>query len=957
MYDPDRSQTVLHGNDTSTWGNFVKDMTDVMSKQTPNGGDGLYVLTGTVTSPTVVRLMGELLKKYPKARWHQHETVGRRGGRAAAMELFGRDVEPVYHFDRASVVLSLDSNFLADLPGSMAYAKQFINRRRVRQGPGELDMNRLYVAEPSVTITGAKADHRLPVKGGDVEDVARQVAAAMAGPVTGKYAAWAKAVADDLKAAGTGGLVIAGDTQPAAVHAIAYAINEQLGSTGPDGAVTFVDHIDAYDPKTGPLGLEALVADLTADKVEVLVIMGTNPCFTAPPSMGLRNGLTETTPDERKGSFEKDNPLHKAGLVVHHGLYGPDADETAVFAQWHVPASHYLEMWGDLRAHDGSPSLVQPLIAPLYSSKSEVELLSFLIGHDEEPAYDTVKATWEAKYASAMANAPAPMQFPEWWDRSVERGVFIDAAGKSMPVKRQDVTAKVKLAEVLAAATTAPSTRPASSNGMEVCFRVDPSVWDGRYANLGWLQELPKPISLLTWDTAAFMSLTTAAKMKILPQDQGRGLETSIVKVQYQGRELAVPALVMPGHADDSITIYLGYGRVRGGNVTQRASGSDGFVIRPAIDAWAVPGMNVVKQDDAYLLATSQSHHLIDIPAKDRSRMDDYWIKERELIHAYTLAELQAGDHVVDGERVANGPPSTRPAAPHRKIGLPIYEAGTDRIEVPAEREEISKDETLLPAWKYDYNKWGMVIDNQACIGCNACVTACQSENNIAIVGKDMVLRGRIMLWLRIDTYFDGESHGNPNVYFQPIPCMHCENAPCTLVCPVEATTISAEGINEMTYNRCVGTRYCSNNCPYKVRRFNFMQWTDYTTPQFMLQRNPNVTVRARGVMEKCNYCVQRINNGRIEAKKLDRPINPGEVVTACQQSCPTDAISFGNLNDPRWEVTKLQQEPLRYTLLDELNTLPRTSYLPRVSNPNPAMPAPHYGDAEMAPADPPMRS
>ena len=457
---------------------------------------------------------------------------------------------------------------------------------------------------------------------------------------------------------------------------------------------------------------------------------------------------------------------------------------------------------------------------------------------------------------------------------------------------------------------------------------------------------MPKPVSLLTWDTAAFMSVNTAAKLKVHQADEGRGLSTRIVKVTVQGRDLAVPAFIMPGHADDSITIYTGYGRPRGGNVTQMASGSDAFVLRPAGAGASVPNCQIAATDDTYLLATAQSHHLMEIPDDKKSRMDDYWLKERELIHTLTVEQLLARPMVeTEATAVLPGGPTTQPAAPvSRKIHLPIH--GVEQLEkVPADR-------TLLPAWKYEWNKWGMVIDNQSCIACNACVTACQAENNIATVGKEMVLRGRIMLWLRIDTYFDGEAHGTPNVYFQPVPCMHCENAPCTLVCPVEATTISAEGINEMTYNRCVGTRYCSNNCPYKVRRFNFMQWTDYETPQFMLMRNPNVTVRSRGVMEKCNYCVQRINNGRIEAKKNDRPIDPGEVVTACQQACPTEAITFGNLNDTRWAVTKLQAEPLRYTLLDELNTLPRTSYLPVVYNINPKLPR-HFGEAEEAPETP----
>ncbi len=937
MYDPDRSQTVKHGNDTSSWGSFTTDMVNYMARAKADGGAGLRFLTGTVTSPTVARQMADLLQQYPQAKWCQHETVGRRNARAAAMEVYGRDVDPVYSFQRASVILSLDSNFLTDLPGSMAYANDFIAGRRIRDNTA-LEMNRLYVAEPAVTVTGAKADHRLPVKGSEVEQLARDIALAVAGtPATGKWAKWANAVAADLQSAHGSGLVIAGETQPPAVHALAYALNEALGNVGSDKPVRFIDAVEVYDHKTGPLSLEDLLRDVNANDVSLLVILGTNPVFTAPLSHGLREGLVGPSPDARKGDFEASNPLHKVGLIVHHGLYGAEVDETAAFAGWHIPASHYLESWGDLRGHDGTASVIQPLIEPIYSTKSDVELLAFLAGNGAMPAYDIVKGTWRDLASRAVVSGG---DFETFWEKSVERGVFTGTAFKA-----QAVAPKVKLADLTSAA---PSTRP-SAAGLELCFRVDPNVWDGRFANLAWMQELPKPVSLLTWDTAALMSVNTAKQLGVANADQGRGLETQIVKVTYQGRELAVPALIMPGHADGSVTIYLGYGRVRGGRVTQQASGSDAFVLRPAADAWFATGVEMQTQDETYLLATAQSHHLIDIPTGEKSTLDEYWLKERELIQTHELSDLKSA-------QPRSGPttgPTTGPA--YRTVSLKI---NTDKIP---HKEAISPEETLLPPWQYDWNKWGMVIDNQACIGCNACVTACQSENNIAVVGKDMVLRGRIMLWLRIDTYFDGESTGSPNVYFQPVPCMHCENAPCTLVCPVEATTISTEGINEMTYNRCVGTRYCSNNCPYKVRRFNFMQWTDYTTPQFMLQRNPNVTVRSRGVMEKCNYCVQRVNNSRIEAKKLDRPIDPGEVVTACAQACPTRAITFGNLNDPRWEVTKLQKEPLRYTLLDELNTLPRTSYLARVSNSNPALSAgkrrSYEGPAEDEPNRPAVAS
>jgi molybdopterin-containing oxidoreductase family iron-sulfur binding subunit len=916
LYDPDRSQTVMHGQNPSSWGNFVSVMGEELKAAKTRDGKGMRILSGATSSPTQLRQIKDFLAKYPQAKWHVHEPAGRANSAAGAQLAFGQDVEAVYAFDKADVILALDSNFLMEGPGSLAYARQFVKGRRVRKGNGDSKMNRLYVAETSLTNTGAQADHRLAIKASDILSLTADIAAALAGQsVSGKNAKWVNAVAKDLKASAGKSLIVAGEGQPATVHALVAKINSDLGNVGKTLA-----YIDPVVASAG--SLEDLVADINNNAVDLLFVVGTNPCFTAPHSLELHEGLDPALNDaDRASAYKNKNPLHNVRMVIHHGLYGGVHDETATFAHWHVPASHYLEAWGDVRAFDGTPSIIQPLIYPLYTSKSEIELLALLNGEGlgdstARSGHDIVHETW-TKVAAHLSE--------DDWQRSLEKGVIVGAGpsvAKNVPVRDVPI----------------PATQPDSANpSLELVFKTDPSIYDGRFANNGWLQELPKPITLVTWENVALMSVSTAATFHISQIDNGRGLEVPVVKLTVNGTEMTIPAMIMPGHAEDSVTVYLGYGHARGGRVAMNGVhigyledetdavngrvGSDAYALKPAGNVWFVSDVKLDPTDAVAKVATSQSHHLMNIPEADQKKLDSYWLgqegspADRELIHTFNLDEVNAAKKT--GE-IAEGP---------RKVHLPLA------------AEPLKDEEKLIPSWNYDYNKWGMVIDNQACIGCNSCVIACQSENNIAIVGKEEVLRGREMHWIRIDTYFIGDPDtGAVDVFNQPIPCMQCENAPCALVCPVEATSTSAEGINEQTYNRCVGTRYCSNNCPYKVRRFNFLQYTDYETPQFMLQRNPNVTVRARGVMEKCNFCVQRVNNARIEAKKQDRPILEGEVLTACQQSCPTEAITFGNLNDKNQEVTKLQTEPLRYTLLDELNAQPRVSYMARVKNPNPEL-------------------
>ena len=830
LYDPDRSQTVMQGGQPSTWDAFVTALGAELAKQAASGGAGLRVLTETVTSPTLIAQLQALLAAYPAARWHQYEGVHRDNALEGARLAFGEPVGVHYRLDQADVILALDADFLNAGPGHVRYARDFAARRRVAEGA--TSMNRLYVVESTPSVTGAIADHRWPVRPSQVEEVARAVAAqvgvaGVAAPAeTAVPADWLAALARDLQAQRGRSLVVAGDQQSPIVHALAHALNDALGNVG--RTVVYTDPVEAA-PVNQTESLRDLVAAMNAGQVELLVIIGGNPVYTAPVDLAFADALA------------------KVPFRVHLGLY---ADETAALCDWHIPQAHTLEAWGDVRAYDGTITIQQPLIAPLYGGKSAYELLSALLGDAAQTSHDIVRGHWEAQRGSDG--------FDQFWQTALHDGVV---AGSALPPRA------VTLSVQWPAATAAPE-------GLELIFRPDPTVWDGAFANNGWLQELPKPLTKLTWDNVALVSPATAQRL-MLANEQ-------VIELTYRGRTLRAPIWIQPGHADEAITLYLGYGRTRAGHVGTGA-GYNAYALRTADAPWFDGGLAVRATGERYALAGTQ-HHFV--------------MEGRDLIRAGTLAEFQA-----DPEFIHHG-----------------------RHEAAA---------SLYPPHPYPGYAWGLSIDLGACIGCNACVVACQAENNIPVVGKEQVARGREMHWIRIDHYFAGDLD-RPEVYHQPVPCMHCENAPCEPVCPVAATVHSPEGLNEMTYNRCVGTRYCANNCPYKVRRFNFLQFTDYHTESLKLLNNPDVTVRARGVMEKCTYCVQRINAARIAAEQAGRTIADGEVVTACQQTCPTQAIVFGNINDPHSRIAQRRASPLNYALLEELNTHPRTTYLARLRNPNP---------------------
>ncbi len=838
LYDPDRSQALSHNGEISSWGGFTGALRDALAQQKARNGAGIRFLTETLTSPSMAEQFRTIQKLYPGAKWHQWDPAGPHSARAAATQAYGQPVNTYYDFTNANIVVSLDADFLASGPASLRYARQFAKRRRV--GEPSDTMNRLYVVEPMPTPTGTKADHRLALRASDVEEFAWALAISLGiaqGPKTGEnhdVYKWLGPIARDLELNKGASIVIAGEQQPPIVHSLAAIMNEKLGNVGK--TVFHTDSIEA-NPVDQLASLQDLVKDLDAGAVEVLIVIGGNPAFTAPVELGL------------------SDRLKKAKLRIRLGLY---ADETSQVCQWQVPETHFLETWGDARAFDGTVTIQQPLIQPLYGGRSAMQLLQSFTDQPEKTPYEIVKGYWNGQHPGA--------DFEAWWRRAVHDGIVPNTAlpVKTLTVRGEAVSARARAKQL--------------GGKLEVIFRPDPTIYDGRFANNGWLQELPKPITKLTWDNAAFISPATAHRLGVQKGD--------MLKLTYEGRSLNAPVFIQPGHVNGAATLHLGYGRTHAGRAGT-GTGFNPYGLRTAKALWQDIGMEAVKAGGKYEFADTQNFHLLETP--DR----------RHIIHRADLADFRKN-----------------PEAPHEGA------------------ENPPKALSLYPEWKYEGHAWGMAIDLNSCTGCGACVVACQAENNIAVVGKDQVRRGRAMHWLRVDSYYQGDE-SDPAIYNQPVPCMHCENAPCELVCPVQATVHSSEGLNDMVYNRCVGTRYCSNNCPYKVRRFNFFLFSDFETPSLKLQRNPDVTVRSRGVMEKCTYCVQRINSAKIDAEKQDRPVRDGEIQTACQATCPSEAIVFGDINDKTSRVSKLKANERNYSLLADLNTRPRTTYLATLRNPN----------------------
>jgi molybdopterin-containing oxidoreductase family iron-sulfur binding subunit len=669
-------------------------------------------------------------------------------------------------------------------------------------------------------LSGAGAEPNLEVQGAD---------------------AWIDALSGDLLSARGRSLIVAGRRQPPAVHAAVLALNAALGNLGQ--TVTLHEMPDAE--RSRGADLERLIVAMREQKVRCLVILGGNPVYDAPADLEFRAAIK------------------RVGQVVHLGAY---RDETGAPATWHLPQAHYLESWGDASAVGGVTSVVQPLIAPLYVGRSVVELLGLMVYGEHRPGHDLVRETWQGRLGE--------LDFEQRWRRVLHDGLLADSASPEIQTKIGD-----GLGELFRAARG----EAATVDDLEIVFQSSPAVFDGRYANNGWLQELPDAVTKLTWDNAALLSPATAEALGVGSQD--------VVRLSYRDRQLEMPVWIVPGQCDHTVAVSLGYGRERGGRIAA-GRGFDTYLLRTAAAPDFDRGLRLAGAGRTYKLAQTQDHGSME---------------GRAVFREASLAEFR--EH-------------------------PAFAREMD-VESPP-LESLWTDHSYATGYQ-----WGMTIDLNTCTGCNACVTACQSENNVPIVGKERVDEGREMHWIRVDRYFTGTPE-DPQTVFQPVPCMQCENAPCEQVCPVAATVHDQEGLNTMIYNRCIGTRYCLNNCPYKVRRFNFFNFTKDTPEVQKMAYNPDVTVRSRGVMEKCTYCTQRINAAKIQAKLQGREVADGDIQTACEQACPSQAITFGNIRDSQSRVSLLKQQDRDYVMLGELNNRPRTSYLANLRNPNPDLAGHH---------------
>lgn len=837
LYDPDRSKAVVERRAgqrvVSTWDNFRQAFVASLTRPQAQGGRGLWVLADGTPSPTRERLRQKLLQRFPQAQWVDWDPLVNLKEAEGLALATGVRATPKPRLENATVIASFGADFLLRHPSAVANARGFAHGRR--QGT-----NRLYVAEPLPTVTGAAADHRLAVKperllplllavAQELENAGLRLALPLpaAGELTPQEREFAARCARDLHRAGREALVLAGEGLPAAAHALVFALNRALGSEG---------HAVGYFPAPPATGqLSQLQQALENREVALLLVLGGNPVITAPhlPWQALLAG-TE---------------------VVRLGLY---EDETSRLSHWHVPEAHFLESWGDVRAITGEYSVVQPLIAPLYDGKTAEELLALALG-DERPAYHLVRETFAAVSDGSFNE--------ELWRQTLHDGVFKGNLPAPLVLKEKDASWARELSPA------------APGQGLTACLACDVKVLDGRFANNPWLQELPDPLTKLTWGNAALLAPQTAAQLGVRHGE--------MVRVSAAGHEILLPCSVLPGTAEHVVGLLAGYGRKAAGRVGDHV----GVDVSPLFGGGWTTAVRLTPTGKRGDLASTQDQQAI-----DRIGLEALGHRVGELIREVSASSLAKG------------------LAP------------------------LAKPETLRPSmpWRErpfsgEY-QWGMVVDLASCIGCGACVVACQAENNIPVVGKKQVQKGRQMHWIRVDRYFAGKPE-EPKFAFQPMLCQHCENAPCEQVCPVAATVHSEEGLNEMVYNRCVGTRYCSNNCPYKVRRFNFFNYFKDVAPTRKMQFNPEVTVRSRGVMEKCTFCVQRIEKAKIAAHNERRPLKDGDVVPACAQVCPTQAIVFGNLNDSQSQVARLSQDPRAYGVLTELNTRPRVLYLARITN------------------------
>jgi MoCo/4Fe-4S cofactor protein with predicted Tat translocation signal len=809
LYDPDRSRIPTENGAARSWQDVEQVMRPLRNEFVVDEGKGLHVLVPPLASPTLDRMMQSAGSAFPNAVWHRYAPLRDDRAQAGAATAFGRPLDAIYDLTQADAILTLGGDLLGEAAGHVRYAADLAARRRVRGRP----LPRLFCAESTPSLMGARADKRLALPPRAIESFARAVAAVIEG---GSGTGDAALIAAALSAAGTRALVAVGREQPAVVHALAHRINARLGAIGT--TVRLIEPVIA--PIPAEQSIEGLAEAIVGERVRALLILGGNPVYDAPADLDF-------------GALVRRVPWS-----LHLGFH---RDETARACHWHLPQRHPLEGWGDLRAFDGTAGLRQPATMPLVPSVTVEETVATLAGLALEGAA-LVQMAWREEWGD---------DFDARWLRALEDGVVAGTAAAPVAVTFQEAPLPLSAA---------------APRGLALVFAPDPALWDGRYANNGWLQELPKPLTKQTWGNAALLAPDTATALGVRDGDE--------VEIASGARRVVGPASIVAGHAPDTVTLTLGYGRTGAGRLAEGV-GFDAYALRTTASRWLAETVVITPTGKRRPVITTQMHHAME----------------------------------------------------GRDIVRVVATESPEPVEAATERP------SLYPDWPSEGHAWGMAIDLDACIGCNACVVACQAENNVPVVGPEEVARGREMHWLRVDRYYAG-APSNPRTYFQPVPCMHCENAPCEVVCPVNATVHSSEGLNDMVYNRCIGTRTCSNNCPYKVRRFNFLDYQSTPFATSFEAANPQVTVRDRGVMEKCTYCVQRISAARGAAGLAERPIRDGDVVTACAQACPTQAIAFGDVNDPDSAVSGRKRDPRNYALLGALNTRPRTTYLARIELP-----------------------
>jgi molybdopterin-containing oxidoreductase family iron-sulfur binding subunit len=894
MYDPDRSRGVAQyaaGKRTeSSLDEFKKVSKGLMQSIRAARGKGLRLLTESSSSPSIADAKQRLLTALPDAKWYEYEVISSDNVRLGTEMAFGAAYRPVYALDKAAVIVSLDGDFLGAENSSLRLSPGFVAGRSPENG----DMNRLYVIESKFTVTGGIADHRLALRSELVKTVAvaldasigpKAGAAADSGPAQSKPAAaflddpkvakFLAVVEKDLLSNRGKSVVLAGDHQPPEVHALVARLNALLGNVG--STVSYVPDFVADRP-THKDAIAQLATELTSGTVDTLIVIGGNPAYNAPSDLGFVDALA------------------KAKNVIRVGLF---EDETTLRSSWHVPLAHYLESWGDTRAYDGTIGIQQPLIAPLYNGLSTIELVANLLEEGPTDGLELVKRTLSKHIGDERL-----------LKKTIHDGVLLGSG--LAPVQ--------PVLKPLAPIVLGDREKGGLSVGngqLELVLGPCPKIYDGRYANNGWLQELPDPILKLTWGNAALIAPSTAKELGV--EDQ------TLVTLTVNGTSITLPAIVAPGQAKDSVFVALGYGRTAGGIVGIGSRLDHSFTFHSDIAEELQSGSIELIGVDAYKLRTT--------------KLDRFGggLSVQPTGTTFKLAMTQMTHAIKD---------SIGRDELQRRMGELVRETSLEEYKKEPEfARHVVHHPPLLSLWKepvtYDNHKWGMSIDLSKCVGCSACVVACVAENNIPVVGRERILMGREMQWMRIDVYFKGEAE-DPQLVTQPMVCQQCEHAPCEQVCPVGATMHTREGLNDMVYNRCIGTRYCSNNCPYKVRRFNYFNFheelKDVKNETKKMMFNPEVTVRFRGVMEKCTYCVQRIQGVKIKAKNARRPIEDGEITTACQDVCSTGAIVFGDLNDPKSKVAKLQSGARSYAMLEELNVRPRTQYLARVRNPHPEL-------------------